>query len=199
MPRDDRFELEVQAQRVVVGAGRFADVPGEVDRLGLRRLMLVATRSAKPAADELSDRLGAAVAVRVYDVVQHVPEAEASSAVEGVTGAGADGVVTIGGGSATGLGKAVAVTTGLPVVAVPTTYAGSEATSVYGMTGEHKRTGRDPRALPRVVVYDPLLTTGMPPRLTAASGMNALAHCVEATYSTRADPITSALAAEGIR
>src|SRR5262245_29822876 len=199
MPGDERFELEVRDQRVVFGAGRLDDVPGEVEVLGLRRVLLVATRSAKSAADGMSDRLGSAVAARISDVVQHVPEADASSAVELVEQSRADGVVTVGGGSATGLGKAVAVATGLPIVAVPTTYAGSEATSVYGITGEHKRTGRDPRALPRVVVYDPLLTTGMPPRLSAASGMNALAHCVEALYSKDADPITSALAAEGIR
>ena len=199
MPRDDRFELDVHAQRVVFGAGRVREVPDVIAHLGLRRVLLVSTGSAGRVADEATGRLGDVVVARVTEVVQHVPEAEASRAADQATSTGADAVLTIGGGSATGLGKAVAVATGLPLVVVPTTYAGSEATSVYGITGQHKKTGRDPRALPRVVVYDPLLTVGMPARLTAASGMNALAHCVEALYSKEADPITDSLAVEGIR
>jgi maleylacetate reductase len=199
MEGDDRFELDVHPQRVVFGAGRIHDVPDEVGRLGLRHLLVVSTRSARPAADELVDRLGGLVVARVDEVVQHVPEAEVSTTVEMAVARGADGTVTIGGGSATGLGKAVSLVTGRPLLSVPTTYAGSEATSVYGVTGHHKQTGRDPRVLPRVVVYDPLLTTGMPLALTATSGMNALAHCVEALYSTGANPITSTLAARGIR
>lgn len=199
MPRDDRFELDRHAQRLVFGAGRVSDIPAEVDAQGLRRVLLVATRSAKETADELCDRLGESVVARVSDVVQHVPESEASSATDLVGAAAADGIVSLGGGSATGLGKAVAVATGLPLLAVPTTYAGSEATSVYGVTGVHKRTGRDPRALPRVVVGDPLLTTTMPARLTATSGMNAVAHAVEALYAPGANPVTDVLAMESIR
>lgn len=199
MAGDDRFELDVHPQRVVFGAGRVHDVPDEVGRLGLQRVLVVSARSAKPAADELVERLGALVVARVGEVVQHVPEAEVSSAAETAVARGADGTITIGGGSATGLGKAVSLVTGVPLLAVPTTYAGSEATSMYGITGHHKQTGRDPRVLPRVVVYDPLLTTGMTPALTATSGMNALAHCVEALYSNGANPITSTLAVKGIR
>jgi maleylacetate reductase len=196
---DDRFDLELRSQRVVFGAGRLDDVAREVDALGLHRLLLVATRSAKAAADRLAEQLGPRVAARVAEVVQHVPDADAAAAADTVAATGADGTVTVGGGSATGLGKAVAVRTGLPLVAIPTTYAGSEATSVYGVTGQHKQTGRDPRALPRVVVYDPLLTMQMPATLTADSGMNALAHCVEALYAPGANPVTTLLAEEGIR
>lgn len=199
MPRDDRFDLDIHGQRVVFGTSRRDDVPHEVDTLGLRRLLLVATRSAKASADELSEQLGPRVRARVTEVVQHVPETAAASATSAAAKADADGIVTIGGGSATGLGKAVAVRTGLPLVAIPTTYAGSEATSVYGITGEHKQTGRDACALPRVVVYDPCLTIGMPSRLIATSGLNALAHCVEALYSAQANPVTSLLSQEAIR
>ena len=199
MAGDERFELDIRSQRVVFGAGRVSDVPDEVGRLGLRRLLVVSTRSAKAAADELVERLGALVVARVDEVVQHVPEGAVSSTVETAVARGSDGTVAIGGGSATGLGKAVSLVTGVPLLSVPTTYAGSEATSVYGVTGQHKRTGRDPRVLPRVIVYDPLLTTGMPAALTATSGMNALAHCVEALYSQGANPITSTLAMQGIR
>lgn len=199
MPRGGSFELDLHAQRVVFGAGRVDDVPREVDALGLHGLVLIATASAKAAADRLSERLGSRVAARVHEVVQHVPAADVLSTTEVATVTGADGIVTVGGGSATGLGKAVAVQTGLPLVTVPTTYAGSEATTTYGITGEHKQTARDIRALPRVVVYDPALTTGMPRRLTATSGLNALAHCVEALYAPGANPVTDVLAQEGIR
>jgi len=199
MPRGGRFELDLHAQRVVFGAGRVDDVPDEVDALGLHDVVLIATASAKAAADRLSERLGSRVAARVHEVVQHVPAADVASTTEVATVTGADGIVTVGGGSATGLGKAVAVQTGLPLVTVPTTYAGSEATTTYGITGEHKQTARDIRALPRVVVYDPALTTGMPRRLTATSGLNALAHCVEALYAPGANPVTDVLAQEGIR
>jgi maleylacetate reductase len=134
----------------------------------------------------------------VSEVVQHVPADDVASAAEAAGSARAEAIVTIGGGSATGLGKAVAVHSGLPLVAVPTTYAGSEATTTYGITGEHKQTARDLRALPRVVVYDPELTTQMPRRLTVSSGLNALAHCVEAVYARGANRVTDAFALEGI-
>ena len=199
MARDDRFELDLHTQRVVFGAGRAREMTDEVEALRLRRVLLVATRSAKAAADGLSQRLGPLVAARIHEVVQHVPVADVASTTEVARVAGADAVVTVGGGSATGLGKAVAVETGLPLLAVPTTYAGSEATTVYGVTGEHKTTARSLRALPRVVVYDPELTTGMPPRLTASSGLNALAHAVEAMYAPGANPLTEVLAQEAMR
>ena len=112
---------------------------------------------------------------------------------------GADGVVTLGGGSATGLGKAVA-RSGLPLVAVPTTYSGSEMTPFWGMTTDgRKQVGRDPLVLPRTVVYDPELTFGLPPLVTASSGMNALAHCLEALWAEGASPLSSPLALDGAR
>ena len=199
MPGEERFELDLHAQRVLFGAGRIDDVPDEVDALGMRQVMLVATRSAKSAADRISERLGSRVVARESEVVQHVPAANVASTTQIAVETGADGILTVGGGSATGLGKAVAVQTGLRLVAVPTTYAGSEATAVFGITGEQKRTGRDLRALPHVVIYDSELTTGMPQRLTATSGLNAMAHCVEALYALGANPVTEALALEGVR
>jgi alcohol dehydrogenase class IV len=116
-----------------------------------------------------------------------------------VATSGADIVVTVGGGSTTGLGKAVALTTGLPIIAVPTTYAGSEATNVWGLTeGEVKTTGVDDRVLPASVVYDAGLLTMLPGEMTVASGLNALAHCIDAMWGPRVDPIDRALAQEGI-
>ena len=109
-------------------------------------------------------------------------------------------VVCLGGGSSTGLAKALALTQGLPIVAVPTTYAGSEMTPIYGLTGgRHKQTGKDLAVLPKVVVYDAELTLGLPTGVTGPSAFNALAHCVEALYAPGCNPVTSALALEGVR
>jgi alcohol dehydrogenase class IV len=140
------------------------------------------------------------VVVRIGEVAQHVPVEVAQAAVAEALTADADVVVALGGGSATGLAKSIAKETGLPIVAVPTTYAGSEMTPIWGLTDEQgKTTGRDPLVLPRTVVYDPVLTVTLPPALTASSGMNALAHCVEALYAPDASPVTALLAEEGIR
>jgi maleylacetate reductase len=184
---------------VVFGAGTVTGVPAEVEALGLERILLVASPSGAAPADALASALDLRLAERIDEVRQHVPETLATRATDVARGSGADGVLTIGGGSATGLGKAVAVATGVPLVAVPTTYSGSEATPVYGITGPRKRTGRDPRALPRVVVYDPELTKSMPRHVTATSGLNAVAHCVEATYSPDAEPVSTLVAERGLR
>jgi maleylacetate reductase len=130
----------------------------------------------------------------------HVPVEVAARARDLARDLGADGCVAVGGGSAVGLGKAVALEHGLPVVAVPTTYAGSEMTPVWGLTDEGgKRTGRDPRVLPRSVLYDPELTLTLPPELSATSGMNAIAHAVEGLYAPDASPVVSLMAEEGAR
>ena len=113
---------------------------------------------------------------------------------------GADCCISVGGGSTTGLGKAIALTSGLPVIAVPTTYSGSEMTAILGMTeGGMKKTLRDPKVLPKTVIYDPALTLGLPVQISAASGMNAIAHCVEALYAADGNPINALQAEEGIR
>jgi alcohol dehydrogenase class IV len=194
-----RFTHETLAQRVVFAAGQApAVVAAEIGALGVRRVMLIA--SDREAA--LADPIAAAIPVvlRYEEVVMHVPAPVARRAREAAAASRADVVVTVGGGSTTGLGKAVAMTTGLPIIAVPTTYAGSEATNVWGLTeGETKTTGVDARVLPACVVYDASLLTTLPADMTVASGLNAMAHCVDAMWGPRADPIDQALAQEGIR
>jgi alcohol dehydrogenase class IV len=112
----------------------------------------------------------------------------------------ADCCVAVGGGSTIGFGKAIALSSALPVIAVPTTYSGSEMTTIWGISeGGAKKTGRDPKVLPKVVIYDPELTLDLPPPVSAASGMNAIAHCVEALYAHDGNPIVSLMAEEGIR
>jgi alcohol dehydrogenase class IV len=113
---------------------------------------------------------------------------------------GAEAVLSVGGGSTTGTAKAIALRTSLPIVAVPTTYAGSEVTPVWGTTeGARKTTGRSPLVVPKAVLYDPALTRSLPAALTAVSAMNAMAHCVEAFYAPGANPVTELVAAEGVR
>jgi maleylacetate reductase len=194
------FTYEALPGRVLFGAGRSDEVAGELDRLGAGRVMLIADGAAKATGDELEDHLGSRRALRWDDVVQHVPVDLADRARQAATAAGIDGLVCVGGGSSTGLAKAIALSHGVPILAVPTTYAGSEMTPIYGLTGgRHKQTGRDLAVLPKVVVYDPELTVGLPREVTGPSACNALAHCVEALYAQGANPVTSAMALEGVR
>ncbi len=187
--------------RVVFGAGARARIPAEVDAAGIRRVLLIGRADPlQDVADEITTALGSVCAAWIADVAQHVPTADVRAALDVAARAEVDGVVALGGGSATGLAKAVALDTGLPVLAVPTTYAGSEMTDIWGRTeNREKHTGRDPRVRPRTVVYDVELTVGMPAHLTGVSGLNALAHCVEAAYDSQADPVTVLLAVEGAR
>ena len=183
--------------RVVFGVGAVARLGEEVDRLGGRRALALA---GKRSVDGLVERLGDRCAGAFGDVQQHVPEELAERALAAARDVDADCLVATGGGSATGLAKAVALRHPVPIVCVPTTYSGSEVTPIWGLTGpDGKRTGRDPRALPRVVLYDPALTVGLPAEVTGPSGMNALAHCAEALYAPGANPVTSLLAEEGAR
>jgi alcohol dehydrogenase class IV len=194
-----RFEHETQPQRVLFGSGEAAaNVSREVQRLGGAAVMIIATATERG----LTDRLGAEipVALRYSDIVMHVPVEVADRARIAAAEHDIDLLLCVGGGSTTGLAKAIALTTGLPIIAVPTTYAGSEATNVWGLTdGETKTTGVDARVLPRSIVYDAALTLSLPVSISMASGLNALAHCVDSMWAPRTDPIDQAIAAEGIQ
>jgi alcohol dehydrogenase class IV len=194
-----RFTHETLSQRVVFAAGASPEaVAAEVEALGGSRVMLIASDREKDLADPIAKEIP--VVLRHEEVVMHVPMEVARRARQAAVDAGADVVVSVGGGSTTGLAKAVAMTTGLPIVAVPTTYAGSEATNVWGLTeGETKTTGVDNAVLPASVVYDASLLTTLPGELTVASGLNAMAHSVDSMWGPRVDPIDQALAQEGIR
>ncbi|MGV4980902.1 maleylacetate reductase [Streptomyces sp. NPDC001709] len=188
---------ETLPSRILVGAGARHAVPEETERLGSGRVLLVATGSARAAAGELARALGPRLAARFDRPVVHTPVAVTEEALELLRKADADSVVALGGGSAVGLAKALSVRTGLPQVAVPTTYAGSEVTPVLGETKDGvKTTRRDPAIAPGTVVYDPELTLGMPPGLTLTSALNALAHAVEALWAPDASAASDALATE---
>jgi maleylacetate reductase len=143
---------------------------------------------------------GLPVAAVFDEAVMHTPANLVEQAREQARTANADCCVAVGGGSTIGFAKAIALTSGLPIVAVPTTYSGSEMTTIWGVSeGGAKKTGRDAKVLPKTVIYDPELTLGLPAAVSAASGMNAMAHCVEALYAHDGNPIISLMAEEGIR
>lgn len=195
------FVYETQPMRVVMRPGASVTaVPGEAERLGLRRLLVVCGPRGTETARAVVDSLGDACAGLFAEARQHVPVEVADQAVQVARAAGADGCVAVGGGSAIGLGKAIALRTELPLIAVPSTYSGSEMTPVWGLT-EHgaKRTGRAPSVLPRSVVYDPELTLSLPVGLSVTSGINAVAHAAEALYAPDASPLVSLMAEEGAR
>ena len=195
------FTYEALPGRVVFGTGASREsLAEEVDRLGLSRVLLIATEEEKALAEELAEPLGDRSVGVFSNVRPHVPVEVAEEARARVRETEAGCLLSIGGGSTTGTAKAVAVEIPLPIVAVPTTYAGSEMTPIYGITSEQrKQTGSSLDVLPKVVVYDPELTTSLPGSITGPSAMNAMAHCVEAFYAPEANPITSLMAEEGIR
>jgi alcohol dehydrogenase class IV len=199
-PGTREFVYDALPGRVVFGVGAARrQLAGAVAALGFERLLLIAAAPEAALAGELAAPLGERVVGSFDEVRPHVPVEVGTAATAAAREAGADAVLSVGGGSTTGTAKAVALASGLPIVAVPTTYAGSEMTPVWGSTeGGVKTTGRDPAVLPRLVVYDPELTTSLPAAITAASGMNALAHCVEALYAPGRNPVTSLIALEAI-
>jgi maleylacetate reductase len=194
------FVYNGQPSRVVFRAGALDDLEQEIERLGAHRALVLSTPEQRASAEDISKRLGKRSA-GVYDrAVMHVPIETADAARLVALSLNADCCVAVGGGSTIGLGKAIALTSDLPILAIPTTFAGSEMTPIYGITAQgQKKTGRDARVLPKTVIYDPLLTMTLPAKIAGPSGMNAIAHCVEALYAQDANPITSLMAEEGIR
>jgi alcohol dehydrogenase class IV len=193
------FTYTAQPARVLFGPGRLAELGAELDRLGCRRALLLTT----PGHAGLGERVRAELGGRAGDIyanaTMHTPTDVTADALARLTASGCDGLVALGGGSTIGLGKALALRTDLPQVAVPTTYAGSEMTPILGQTeGGRKTTLRSPKVLPEVVIYDVELTLSLPGALTAVSGVNALAHGVEALYARDANPIISLMAEDAI-
>jgi maleylacetate reductase len=193
------FVHDTLGQRVRFGSGAAsAMLAAEIEERGARHIMVIAAMAEQAMATRIT--AGLPVTIRHSEVVMHVPLEVAERARQSATAADVDLVVSIGGGSTTGLAKAVALSTGIEIIAVPTTYAGSEATPIWGVTeGAQKTTGRDPKVLPRTVIYDAELTLSLPLAMSVASGLNGLAHCVDSMWAPGSDPINQALAVEGIR
>ena len=195
-----QFNYNGLPSRVIFGAGRRTEVGAELDRLGVKRALVLSTADQSETcatfAAMIGDRLGA-----IYPgAVMHTPVQVTESAVHQMEQMNCDGILAVGGGSTIGLGKAIAYRTDLPQLVVPTTYAGSEMTPILGQTeGGVKTTLRSPKVLPETVIYDPELTLTLPDFISGPSGMNAIAHSVEALYAEDANPIISMMAEESIR
>ena len=185
--------------RVVFGPGTLAQAGAELERLRVTRALVLCTPHQEAQAAALAHQLGARAAGVFAGAVMHTPFAVTEEALAALRALGADGVVSLGGGSTIGLGKALAVRTGVAQLAIPTTYAGSEMTPVLGETADGVKTTRQgPDILPEAVIYDVELTLGLPAALSGTSGINAIAHAVEALYAQAANPIVSLMAEEGI-
>jgi maleylacetate reductase len=195
------FTHDVPSQRVIFASGALARAAEEAERLAFCHALVVATPgSGARLGHKVVDLLGARAADLHAQASLHVPKAVAEAGLGAARAAKADGLVAVGGGAAIGLAKAIARDTGLAILAVPTTYSGSEATPIFGLTdGERKITGRDAKVLPRTIIYDPDLTLGLPAAVSAASGLNAIAHCVEAFWADGRTPVTMGLASEAMR
>lgn len=194
------FTYQALPMRVKFGAGALESLPAELDALGLERVLVLCSPEQEETGQMVARALGERAVGVLPEAVMHVPSEVAAKASEHAQQIGADGCVTVGGGSAIGLGKVIALKHGLPIIAIPTTYAGSEMTPVWGLTTDgRKETGRDARVLPASVVYDPELTTTLPVGMSVTSAVNAIAHAVEALYAPDATPIISLMAEEGVR
>jgi maleylacetate reductase len=183
--------------RVVFGRGRVAEAAGEAKRLGMKRPLLITTRQQAEAVAALTRETGG---VAFAGAAMHTPVDVTDRAMAIVTAENCDGTIALGGGSSTGLGKAIAMRTDLPQLVIPTSYAGSEMTNILGETSAGaKTTRRDAKIQPESVIYDPDLLATLPDSFAATSGMNAIAHAVEGLYAVDGNPVVSLMAEEGIR
>jgi len=185
--------------RVVFGVGTLQRLPEEVKRLGCKRALVLSTPFQEQSGKDVQKLLGSAAVGLYSNATMHTPEHITLEAMKVVEELKADCVVAVGGGSTTGLGKAIAYRTDLPQIVIPTTYAGSEATPILGQTvGQQKTTLKSDKVLPEVILYDVDLTLTLPATMTITSGMNAIAHAVEALYSPESNPMIDMLAEQGI-
>src|SRR5882672_7366000 len=194
------FTYQSFPNKIYFGEGQLKKINDIVKSLGGSRLFVICDHRTKLIVDELKRSFGERNVFHFSKIVQHVPKELVTEAVSLAKEHQSNLIVAIGGGSAIGLAKGMALTNRLPILAIPTTYAGSEMTNVYGISSEGVKTvGRDMVVLPRSVIYDPSLTVGMPISLAATSSMNAMAHLIEALYAPDTNPITYQMSLMGIR
>lgn len=190
---------DAAAVRVRFAPGIRSTIAAEVARLGATRALILSTPGQSAMAAEIAAALGAATAGVFSKAAMHTPVAVTDEALDYLHACAADCLVAIGGGSTTGLGKALACRTDLPQIVIPTTYAGSEATPILGQTEDGvKTTLRDPKVLPEVILYDAELVATLPIALTVTSGLNAMAHAAEALYASNRTAASDELAVQGL-
>jgi len=202
-----KFRYVSYAQEVIFALGSLAQLSEALERFGWKKLLLCTNHSmqVRGYVDSLKSSLGERL-VAIFDHVQpHVQDIQVDQVLEFATKPEIDAIIGMGGGSPIGMAKAAAYIRkpSIPIIAIPTTYSGSEMTAVYGITHSRenpprKVTVNDPKIAPRLVIYDPQLTLDLPPEMTASTGINALAHCIEALYSRTRNPISTAAATNGV-
>ncbi|WP_051302579.1 maleylacetate reductase [Salibacterium aidingense] len=196
----ENFIYETLPEKVIFGRGRRNEILQEIKEWQTDRVLIISTNGRRNIAEEIWSQLGEKAVGLHTSAKQHVPQESVKEAVGIIQNNRADALLTVGGGSAIGLAKAAVLETKLPILAVPTTYSGSEMTPVWGITKDNKKqTGRNSQVKPKTVIYDSELTETMPPYMSLTSGVNAMAHCVEALYAEKRNPITSIIAEEGFR
>ena len=194
------FNYQALPWNIVFGAGSLQQLPEQLDKLGYGRAVVLVTPQQVAQGQKIMDLLGDR-AVSLFDqAVMHVPATTVEQAIEEVQRVNADCSVSIGGGSTTGLGKALALKLDLPNIVIPTTYAGSEMTNIWGITdNDRKVTGRDNKVVPTLTLYDPELTLSLPSKFAGPSGLNAMAQAVVNVASLEANPMVSLMALEAVR
>jgi len=193
------FDFFCHSPTVMFGAGRVTDLASRLDQLGKSRALLITTAGGARRYREVAEVLASRLRASFDGAVPHCPIEVANAALDAFRRQGCDVVVTVGGGSTIGLGKYIAFETGAPHITLPTTLSGSEMTPLFGVLVDgEKRTRREPGALANTVIVDPMLAQSLPIRETATTGMNALAHCIEALYVPKSNPLTSQIALTGI-
>ncbi|GAA3070023.1 maleylacetate reductase [Rhizobium viscosum] len=196
----DAFSYAGSPARIVFGDGSRSKVAEWIVTAGCKRALVLATPHQRADAEALATEIGSLACGVFTGATMHTPVDVTETAMRMVAETEADCVVSLGGGSTTGLGKAIAYRTDLLQIVVPTTYAGSEVTPILGQTeGGRKTTVRDARILPEIVIYDPTLTHGLPVSMSVTSGLNAMAHAVEGLYARDRNPISTLMALEGLR
>ncbi|UXN57380.1 maleylacetate reductase [Phyllobacterium zundukense] len=193
------FTYKGTIPRIVFGVGTISQVAEELHGLGRQKALVLSTPFQEKEAQRLVEQLGS-VCVGVFSgAMMHTPVDVTIEALRVFADAGADCVISLGGGSTIGLGKAIAYRTDTPQLVIATTYAGSEVTPILGQTENGiKTTVRDASILPETVIYDPELTYNLPVKMTVTSGLNAMAHAVEGLYAQDRNPVSSMMAMEGI-
>lgn len=196
----DAFEYNSNPGRVVFGSGTVTKIPEELSKIQAENPLLLSTPQQISHAEDVGKILNGKFAGLFSEATMHTPTDVTERAVQLARSLKADSIISVGGGSTIGLGKAISIRTSLPHIAVPTTYAGSEVTPILGETADgRKETRSDPRILPGTVIYDVDLTLTLPASLTMTSGVNAIAHAVEALYARNGNPVINLLAQEGTR
>ena len=194
------FNYSTHKYSIIFGWNTIDRLQVEAERLGMKRVVVLTTPEQQAMGESVGKALGKFF-VGVFPGAQpHTPFEATNAAAKFLEKGAIDGIVSVGGGSTIGLGKALVRRTDLPHITVPTTYAGSEVTPILGETREgNKETQSDPRLLPKLVIYDVNLSASLPVNIAILSGFNAIAHAVEAVYAQNRNPITSMMASEGIR